>query len=359
MRRSECTLGTAERPLRRASKTTKIFLIGQAVLAATLVLRSTPALAGVALSIPPNYPPSVAIGQMGVPVSIVITNNSADDPGNPNVDSQRNVTVDHAFHTPACDLTAGQCPAGFKEPGVFSVSATGAGNAAEGFSGCGGTWTITLSDATTGEVEFIPPGGLGTLVLGPSLNGLGGAAARCTVTFTVNVLMLPAVDADMGTGGIQTDQLARATCHFSDNALLTGSGTGSDVTTILPPTPTPTTTPTATSTPTPTATPTATATSTPTNTPTATPTRTPTATATQTPTATNTPTPTSTPTATATRTPTATSTPTPTPTLTVTPSPTSPPVPLIPSPSSGAGLLLVSGLGLSIAWMLRRAARTR
>lgn len=100
---------------------------------------------------------------------------------------------------------------------------------------------------------------------------------------------------------------------------------------------------------------------TPSQTPTVTQTATQTATftATLTPTSTPTPTNTATQTSTSTATLTATQTATRTPTLTFTPtaspSPTSPPIPAVPSPTSPAGLLLVSGLGLSIAWMLRRA----
>lgn len=99
--------------------------------------------------------------------------------------------------------------------------------------------------------------------------------------------------------------------------------------------------------------PTPTPTSTPTNTPTATPTATPTETPTQTPTFT----PTNTSTATPTNTPTNTPTPTTPPTATPTPTLTPPPIPVVPSPTSPAGLLLVGLLGLSIALMLRRAAR--
>jgi hypothetical protein len=103
---------------------------------------------------------------------------------------------------------------------------------------------------------------------------------------------------------------------------------------------------------------------TPTNTPTATPTNTPTNTPTQTPTNTPTNTPTITPTATPTNTPTITPTQTPTntPTLTPTPSPSPPPIPVVPTPTSPAGLVMIGGLGVAIAWMLRRAAlasRTR
>lgn len=90
--------------------------------------------------------------------------------------------------------------------------------------------------------------------------------------------------------------------------------------------------------------PTATPTNTPTNTGTSTATRTPTNTPTETPTSTSTRTPTHTPTQTATFTQSQTATHTP------------PPVPVVPSPTSAAGLLLISGLGLSIAWMLRQTA---
>jgi hypothetical protein len=105
-------------------------------------------------------------------------------------------------------------------------------------------------------------------------------------------------------------------------------------------------------TPTPTNTPTSTPTATPTDTPTATPTSTPTNTPTQTPTATPTSTPTNTPTATPTRTP--TNTPTATPTVT----PTRPPIPVVSSPTSPSGLILIFGLGIGILWGLRRVRHT-
>ena len=111
-------------------------------------------------------------------------------------------------------------------------------------------------------------------------------------------------------------------------------------------TPTPTTTPTNTNTPTPTPTPTNTFTPTPTPTPTNTNTPTPT------PTPTNTFTPTPTPTPTPTRTPSPSFTPTPTPTN------TRPPVPVVPSPTSPAGLVMIGALGIGLLWALRRFGRT-
>jgi hypothetical protein len=78
----------------------------------------------------------------------------------------------------------------------------------------------------------------------------------------------------------------------------------------------------------------------------------------QPPTPTPTNTPTNTPTLTPTNTPTLTPTNTLVPTDTPTPTPTSPPVPVVPSPTHPAGLALILGLGLAIAWMMRRAVRS-
>jgi hypothetical protein len=123
------------------------------------------------------------------------------------------------------------------------------------------------------------------------------------------------------------------------------------------PTNTPTQTPTFTPTNTPTQTPTATPTNTPTNTPTATPTFTPTNTPTQTPTFTPTNTPTQTPTATPTNTPTNTPTATATRTSTPTNTATRPPIPVVSSPTSPSGILLIAGLLAALLFSLRRLGR--
>jgi hypothetical protein len=91
-----------------------------------------------------------------------------------------------------------------------------------------------------------------------------------------------------------------------------------------------------------------------TNTPTITQTATATATATETATATATRTATNTATQTETRTVTATATETPTHTATRTQTPTRPPIPVVPSPLSPSGLLMVGSLALGMIWALRR-----
>ena len=144
----------------------------------------------------------------------------------------------------------------------------------------------------------------------------------------------------------------QAICGLSGVRVLNASGVELTV-----PAPIPTATPTNTPTNTPTETPTETPTQTPTNTPTETPTETPTPTPTQTPTNTPTQTPTNTPTNTPTATPTPTDTPTRTFTATVTP--TRPPIPVVSSPFSPSGLMMIGGLAIGLLWALRRLAWSR
>ncbi len=151
--------------------------------------------------------------------------------------------------------------------------------------------------------------------------------------------------------GIDTNGSNNPGC--SSNSVITADGQNPSA--PPPPPPTPTNTPTLTPTPTNTPTPTPTNTETPTRTFTPTPTSTHTPTPTPTPTNTFTPTPTVTRTNTPTVTQTRTLTPTNTPT--VTPSPTPPPIPVIPSPFSPAGVVMVSGLAAALVWMMRRSLR--
>jgi hypothetical protein len=178
-------------------------------------------------------------------------------------------------------------------------------------------------------------------------------------------------DNGLSASGIQTGSLGidpTPTATPTDTPTVTPTNTPTNSTTATPtntptatPTNTPTNTPTATPTNTPTNTPTSTPTATPTNTPTDTPTATPTATPTDTPTVTPTATPTNTPTDTPTATPTATptNTPTVTPTATPTTTPTTPrpPIPVVPSPLSPAGMAMIGGLGVALLWGLRRMMR--
>jgi hypothetical protein len=204
---------------------------GSCIAGGALVLASAQAVfAGIAISVAPNYPGTVFVNETGIDVSLTITNNSADDPGNPNVDSQRSVTIDSIHHTPACAVFGFMCPSGSRELNLFQIvgPATGSGGAA----GCQGTWTFSSPDSS-GEVQFVPPNGAGTLVLGPSA---GISSERlCTVVFKVNVLRAPMIDANSSVDGLQTIQLGRGVGHFTNNSSIIGTGGGSDIVTVLSP----------------------------------------------------------------------------------------------------------------------------
>lgn len=161
-----------------------------------------------------------------------------------------------------------------------------------------------------------------------------------------------------------------ATATPTDTATTTPTSAASATETLLPaqtPSQTATTTPiaTATTSPTNSSTDTPTASQTPTLTPSlsatasVTQTETPTVTATATETVTLLPTQVNTPTNTATRTPinTPSATPSSTPSSTRTVTRTRPPIPVVPSPFSPAGVLLIGGLSIALLWAVRRMGR--
>lgn len=160
--------------------------------------------------------------------------------------------------------------------------------------------------------------------------------AGCVVTFWIEKAALQSND----NTPCRIEQVASYMNAQCNNGLASSNAQTGSIT--IDATPTPTSTPTDT----PTVTPTATPTNTPTVTPTATPTNTPTVTAS----------PTNTPTNTPTRTPTATPTDTPPP---PTPTFTPPPIPVVESPTSPFGLLLIAVLILSMGFTLRSVNRAR
>jgi len=201
---------------------------------------------------------------------------------------------------------------------------------------------------TCAGTTFTPTvnGGTVNFAISPALVVAANNPTFCQIEFDVQKNALESTD---NTPLTIEERAGFATAACDNGLTASQTATGS---VDFDPTPTPTFTPTMTATNTPTQTPTLTPTETPTFTPTQTPTVSATATPTDTPTQTPTQTPTSTPTATPTQTPTLT--PTATPTNTAPPTNTRPPIPVVPSPTGPAGLLLIIGLGGAIAFALRR-----
>jgi len=291
-----------------------------------LALMNSPAHAGLTISCAPTYSQSdVAVGDTLMMATLLLVNTSD------GVEGTGTVALSNLRHTPACgnsgqgvdavnscQVSALPDPPGPQaDPGVFTVSGTAVGIMPPGPNGAtanstacvGKNFTLSLVDASTGELLLTPDS---QIILQPT----GNPGDGCLIQFTsIQVNTVPMHDANSMLPGLMTDQLCRvtATSSVTPDLVITNGGLGQI--TILPPTPTPTSTPT----------------STPTNTPTNTPTRTPTNTPTITPTSTFTPSPTLTPV----------------------------PIPLISSPTSGAGLTLIVLLGLAIAWMLGTMSAAR
>jgi len=177
-----------------------------------------------------------------------------------------------------------------------------------------------------------------TICAAEPTDGFTIGAGQAIVFVYNHTLGMSGFTVDAGGFGISTDDVNNPNCMNDSNPVVVSSSGRTD---SQPAPPFPTNTPT----------------STPTNTATATNTATNTATTTFTATSTLTPTLTATPSNTAT----ATSTRTNTPTLTPTPPPTNtrPPIPVVPSPTSPAGLVMIIGLGGGLLWALRRMVGTR
>ena len=191
---------------------------------AGLVLSSAPASAGVGLAITPEFPAAVSAGSTGVPAALSIVNRSSGGEGD------NSATVGAITLVPSCGVPPAAppdvtCTGG--EDTAFRLSPTASGAAG---SACAG-WAFTVSEIepTSGRYLFTPDR---PVVLGPP----GSGVDACVVTFTFDVGRLPARDAFPAQANVQTTQLAYSTASFSPSAL-TGSGTGTDVTTVARATP--------------------------------------------------------------------------------------------------------------------------
>ncbi|MGH9125183.1 MAG: beta strand repeat-containing protein [Acidimicrobiales bacterium] len=194
--------------------------LGLAIAVVPFVVTIPDAFAGVGFGVVPTFPSVVTVGQTGLPANLTIQNTSTTP------DNASNVTLSTIDLVPACGTTFGtapinDCPIANADPGVFTLSPTGTGQA--GTACAGTTFTITTVDPATGQVSFSPST---PVVLQPPGTGPGGALAECVIDFTFTVNMGPThVDANG-----QVDQLGFAS---GTNTLgHTGSGAGSSAVTV-------------------------------------------------------------------------------------------------------------------------------
>jgi hypothetical protein len=195
-------------------------LLGLCLTGAFLFGGASAAWAGVALSVDPNFPTPLVVGQTGVAGSLTITNAAGGTEAADSVTLTQPITL-----VPSCgtQIISSTCPAADQDPGVFQLSATGTGEA--GSSCAGTTFTTSIIDPAQGQYEFTPST---PVVLGPT----GSPTAQCTVDFSFSVLKVPTKDADGAATGLQTEQLDGAGGTASDG--VKGGGVGSNEVTVSP-----------------------------------------------------------------------------------------------------------------------------
>ena len=181
---------------------------GQAALFAVLHLAaSTPASAGVSLEVTPSFPATVTAAATGLPASVSFVNDSTGP------DADFSLSITGIALTPSCGNASTVCNE--IDPGVFSLSASGTGQA--GTACAGATFAIAAPDLNGRSVVTFSP----AIVLTPT----GQPGSTCTFVFTFNVLKVPTVDASNPAPGMQTDALAEISAETIGNpAAGTSSG---------------------------------------------------------------------------------------------------------------------------------------
>jgi len=187
----------------RKKKITRCMILFLALMTGMFLMGAGQAFAGVGGSDVPTVPSPLDVGQTGIPFSFTITNQST-TPNN--VHDVEVTSVNAIFFTTTCgsSLTPGiPCLAGDQEAAntivINPLTATGSAGTA-----CAGITFSVAATANPNEYVFTP---VSSVILGPS--STGGAAATCTVDFTVDVLAAPVNDSSAD-AGLQTSQLARA-----------------------------------------------------------------------------------------------------------------------------------------------------
>jgi hypothetical protein len=137
-------------------------LVALVVMVVPFMVDIPSAFAGVGFGVTPTFPANVTVGQTGLPASLQIVNNSTSP------ENVGNAQLDMITLVPSCGAFAftatGDCPnPPDADPGVFQLSSTATGEA--GTACAGQTFTVTVIDPATGQVQFVPVGG--PVVLGP------------------------------------------------------------------------------------------------------------------------------------------------------------------------------------------------
>lgn len=185
-----------------------------ALVMGALVVIAGPATAATALSATPTFPVASTVGQT-INAAVVITNVST------GAEATGTVSLSDTTLVPSCGTIASvDCPPASADPGVFQVTqAVGTGGACLNI-----PFNFSTVDGTQGKIQLSP---VSPIVLAAP----GGQTDNCRISLTANVLRRPSKDAQPGTTGVQTVQLAAATGTSSVTGA-TGAGAGASFTTV-------------------------------------------------------------------------------------------------------------------------------
>ena len=191
-------------------------LLAALVVVAPSVVGLAPATAAVGLTPLANFTSPTVVGQVA-PAEFLITNNSD------GAEAVGAVTVSSLTLTPSCGSSFPGCPS--PDLNVFQLSGPFVGSGSPG-AVCPTSYTVSVVNATTGEVQFTPGDGPIQLDVGES----------CRITFTTTTLRVPSLDASGATAGVQTAVLGTASGVAANTS--GGGGFGSSFATVGQGTPT-------------------------------------------------------------------------------------------------------------------------
>lgn len=181
-------------------------IVGVVATCAALFGGASSAWAGVGFSMVPTVPQDVVVGDTGVLSSLIITNASANGPGEFGYTND-SMQISSISFVPSCGSTASgeDCIAPALDPGVLVPNPL-SGTGEPGTACAGRTFTIAPIDPPQGKYSVTVNGA--ALVLGPTSGSL--AVRQCIINYKVDVVKMPTIDSEPGAGspGTQTGQKA-------------------------------------------------------------------------------------------------------------------------------------------------------
>ncbi len=176
--------------------------------AVPFVIAVPPASAATGVGSIATFPATTRVGLTNQPASLALTNVST-RPQNVGNETVTNIDLVPACGTQTFVAATGDCPTANADPGVISISPTGTGGA--GTACAGVSFTVSIIDPVTGQVQFNPPVASPVVLSPPATTD-----SLCIIDFTFDVPKAPTMDVGGGpSGSVTTAQNAHASGNVS------------------------------------------------------------------------------------------------------------------------------------------------